>query len=362
MNQAFIPKIVLVGVVLALVLSGVRLNIVSATLSLPPIDKAVIERAKQLGYSNSSQDEQNLAELIELYVENRRFNCNPDCKVFEDAFLSYPNELLLNNAFLTKDKKYNSFGINLEIKIIEEKNFHDVVPYLIAYMEEDLDSPQEGYSSIYSKYFDVLGSSGREDARMFLSRQLDRIDDYNSQMKGSIILNLARLGGEDSFNEIVEFCKTDVLNNQNIFSGNFQDCLKASTYYENPEIVGFVIENLDEQKLSLLTRYIFPPFALDKTIYTIYSDYEVSYSGESEITIQRWQEWYQENNRNIVWSSKANKFIEAGTEDAVLDYVNNLPSPSEAAASRRGNNTLLIVFIIIVVPLIYFFLRRKRKV
>lgn len=314
------------------------------------LDKTLIKKINRLRYSNSTNDVANLKELSKLKESN--LGKGYDTGMFKDIFLSYPNELLLNYIILTDDKKINP--LYLHLAIIDEKRFYDIVPYLIVYLEENLkgvnitdDLHKNGYEDfiVHSdilannqikvnqlsvsipKLFNILGNSERKDAIPFLRKNLQIIDNFGDNTKASIIINLGKLGDNESIEKIFEFCKMDLLSkNLTPYQSHFQDCLKTFQYYQNPKFIGFVIEGyLDTKNFDkldyYLTKEVFPSFALDSSIYGRYSTDSSYHSVDNEVLTKKWKEWYKQNKHNVIWSKKVSKFIEEGTEDKIEEYL-----------------------------------------
>ena len=324
-----INKAIIILVLLLLMTANI------ASYATPPqlrtIDKAVIDRAKELHYTNSPQDAANLNELLRLYEGSRGFDCSPECNVFEDAFLSYQNDLLLNNVLLTSDKKYNPNNLELNVEIIKKKKIYDVVPYLVDYLEENFKPIEDTIKTArLSGLLDILGDSGRKEGIPFLRERLLSEGSLDTEMTQSLdahirsraIVNLGKLKDFESINAVLEFCKRNLLQKQ-INNDIFVNCLEAFKHYKNPEFIGFVIENyLDMDKLNFyVSKQVFPSFAMDKSVYSQFDGNTASWSVSNDVLIKKWQDWYKSNKDKIVWSEDLNKFIEKGTERDIKEYL-----------------------------------------
>lgn len=290
--------------------------VIASQPKVPQIDKDVVKAIKNLKYSNIPEDESNLKELLRLYQENKWYDCNPYCEEINGTFFSYPKELLLNKILLTSDKKYNPdldsrLGY-LDIQIIEEKNLDEAFPYLINYLEEN-----ESNRGKLGAYFDLLIKYD-QDVISLLRNKLPNIRNYNVGHQYIIITNLAKLNDIGSYNYIFDFCKEDIYDHIN-------ECIEIFTYYRNHEFYGYVIENMNKEFESgphfpVFRKYIFPPFALNKSIYSIYTETVVSYNPHVD-RVKIWKEWYKSNKDKIIWSEDLSKFIEEGTEEEIKEYL-----------------------------------------
>lgn len=287
----------------------------------PPIDSTVMAQVKKLHYSNSPHDRYDLTLLVKLLRTNVTYCCtSEDLIVFEEAFCSYPRELLLKNILLDSAQQYRPLPLFFSIDLIETNHLYEVIPYLTRYLDQhDLSDDLE----MWRRYMNLLGNSGREEAKTFLRKQLTKLEQFDRTRRGLILESLGRLRDDRAYPSILEYCKKVILSDvkDDYYSSPCQECARTATYYRNPEFFGFVINHLNGENLLLISHYVFPPFALDRSIYFMYTDATTSYSISPERLFTTWKDWYNNNHDNIVWSDSLNKFIERRTETRIKEYL-----------------------------------------
>ncbi len=330
--------------VIALIMALLMIQIVSATApQVTPLDKSVENRVKELEYSNSAEDVNNLKEAVSLYKTHGWKGGS--YSVFKEVFLTYPNDILLNHVFLTPDKKFNNLELEtsfshsaLGIDIMSERELHEIAPYLIQYLKENIKEDENGAKSkvwqelerggaegrLY-KYLKFISESNDPQARNFFRNLLAKIDKIESG-KIIIIAYFGKVIDEESLPKLLEFCKKEYLQSKSL--GYFRHCTATIQQYKSQDLVKYVIENNinDYGSETYIRNSTFPSFILDKAFVVSYDANSFTYDGyggiSNEELNQKWKDWYKENKNSIVWSGKINKFVEKDKEDQILKHLN----------------------------------------
>ncbi len=345
-------------------------------MTVPPMDPLVAEKVYSLHSTGGNEDVSKINELLNIYLTSDAIDiigCYSedgkwDCRVILDAFLSYSDELLANTVFLNSDGSYKvsyyldsyadphkfdpdglDFGTyyrlsSLQMQILHERKLPAVIPAFIAHLRNMIDL--YGIMSVSTEDSWIIGFSEHKDGKVFLRNALGYFGDSDSIVKGeneaednqrrslyhSLIFNLGRMADEESFDLILDYCKQfapserkeqsgDVYRDTQYISTYYQDCLKIFTYYEDSSYVGFIIENADRYEDLDFYYSVFPSFALDESLYVVYTkSQEMPYISGDEL-VPVWKRWYEDNKEKIVWNKELGLFIEDGTYEKVKEYI-----------------------------------------
>jgi len=322
-SKIFIHFVVPIILLLASPLS-VAQKIQNTPASCPPIDSLITARIPTLHYSGSPWDRVKLQTLYDVY-QNSVSYCltEEDFKIFYPAFASYPNHMLMDVVLLDSAGNFRPAEVNIQVVLIESLKIYNVVPYLCRYLSKQ--KPERIGNWLWRIYLNILGESGRTDAKPFLRKQLLNISQIHRAYRGPIIYNLGKL--QDSFDDVFNYCQ-DVIRQEirpDSYTNPPYECAQTmAIYYNNHEYFGFIISNyLNSYNLWILETFMFPPFALDRSIYGLYNVRGTTSRTGGDWIYTIWKDWYRNNSENMVWSEDLQMFIEEGTENVIKDYWDN---------------------------------------